>query len=547
MKKKLDINKELGHKVKEIIKVKKYQVFGFVEGLILTISLLVLSYCLRDIIDCISSGESIKTKSVIIILIAFLFYFLSYFLGPIVYQHLYANARKRLNVYLLGNTLNQNQDFFRKYEQGYIQAIIEDLSYDVSSHYASFIIKLISDLVIVLGYFGIIFYYSWQLASITFTILIIVMILTNRIVNKQALAAKDFKVKMSKVKTHLLETISNVNLIKMVDKTKYYTDTYKDDYTENFYNPLLKYRILEAMYTTLYAVILFMMPLLILILGLVLKDVFMISLGSTISVYSLLGNLQEPIRDLSALAAEIRQNKENLGLMKDFISFDKNDKLQKIDDFVSLEFKSKGIQFENNEILKDLSFTVLKDDFVLIRGSSGSGKSTIFKHIIKDASSDAIEILLNGKNIQEYNIFPDILMIQQKSSLFTTTIIDNIKCGYEATKEELEEVYNICMLNSFIDKYGENKAIDNISSNISGGEIQRICIARILLRKPRLLLMDEITSALDPDTTASLAKNIYDFAKKYHITVIAISHKNEFDEYANKAVDVGKNGSIEKE
>lgn len=138
-------------------------------------------------------------------------------------------------------------------------------------------------------------------------------------------------------------------------------------------------------------------------------------------------------------------------------------------------------------------------------------------------------------------------MIQQKSSLFTTTIIDNIKCGYEATKEELEEVYNICMLNSFIDKYGENKAIDNISSNISGGEIQRICIARILLRKPRLLLMDEITSALDPDTTASLAKNIYDFAKKYHITVIAISHKNEFDEYANKAVDVGKNGSIEKE
>ena len=536
--KKLNENKELARKVKKIINVKKYQVVCFFLDVLLTLSLVILSFCLKNIIDCISNGESIATNNIIMIIVAFIFYFLSYYFGPILYKHLYANAEKRLNFYVFETTVKQNQEFFVKYDQGYIETIIEDVTSEVSDHYASFTIKFLCDFITVVCYFAIMFYYSWQLTIVTIIILVIVMLLTSRVVNKQAEIVKDCKTGQSKFRTSILETMENVNLIKMIDKTDYYTKEYKNIYSNNFYKPYLKYRILGAIYTTLYAVILFIMPLFILIIGLVLKDVFMISLGSSISVYSLLGNLQEPIRDLSALTSDKKQNSENVKLLKDFMDFDCNNNLKKIESFESLEFKSSGIKFDNNEILKNVSFNIEKNDFVLLRGASGSGKSTIFKHIMKTDSNKAISVTLNGDNISEYNIYPDMLLIQQKNNLFTTTILDNIKCGYDATKEELEEVYNVCMLNEFINKYGESKEIDNISSNISGGEIQRICIARILLRKPKVLLMDEITSALDSQTTKDVAKNIYDFAKKYNITVIAISHKNEFDEYANKVIEL---------
>lgn len=538
MKTKSNANKKLGKEIKKIIRVEKYQILCFVLQIILIIALVILSISLKEIIDIISKGETVKPKNIIVILVAFVFYFISYYFGPISYKHLYSNAERRLCTYLVEKTLEQDQNFFIEHEQGYIETVIEDVSADVARHYGSFGINYLTDFLELVCYFGIMFYYSWQLTIITIILLVIVMYLTKGIVNKQAETVKVCKEGQSKVTTHLLETISNVNLIKMVDKTKYYSDSFNEDFTNNFSKPYLKYRILDAIYTTLFAVLCYIMPLLILILGLVLKDVFMISLGSTISVYSLLGNLQEPIRDIAALTSKKKQNNENLKFLEAFMTFDVKTDLLKIEEFESLEFKSSGIQFDNNEILKDVSFEILKNDFVLIRGSSGCGKSTIFKHIIKTDSKPGVEVLLNNNNISNYSIFPDILMIQQKNNLFTTTIIDNIKCGYEATKEELEEVYNVCMLNEFINKYGENKSIDNIGSNISGGEIQRICIARILLRKPKLLLMDEITSALDPTTTNDLAQNIYDFAKKYNITVIAISHKDEFDKFANKVVDL---------
>lgn len=538
MKTKSNVNKKLGKEIKKIIRVEKYQILCCILQIMFIVALVVLSISLKEIIDIISNGETVKAKNIIVILVAFIFYFISYYFGPISYRYLYATAERRLCTYLVEKTLEQDQEFFVEHDQGYIETVIEDVSADVARHYGSFFINCLTDSLELICYFGIMFYYSWQLTIITIILLAIVMYLTKGIVNKQAEILKVCKEGQSKVTTHLLETISNVNLIKMVDKTKYYSDSFNEDFTDNFSKPYLKYRILDAIYTTLYAVLLYILPLLILILGLVLKDVFMISLGSTISVYSLLGNLQEPIRDIAALTSQKKQNNENIKFLEGFMMIEVKSDLPKVEKFECLKFKSKGIQFDNNEILKGVSFEIFKNDFVLLRGESGCGKSTIFKHIIKNDSKPEVEVLLNDNNIKDYNIFPDILMIQQKNSLFTTTIIGNIKCGYEATKEELEEVYNVCMLNDFINKYGENKSIDNISSNISGGEIQRICIARILLRKPKLLLMDEITSSLDPATTNAIAQNIYDFAKKYNITVIAISHKDEFDKFANKVIDL---------
>ena len=123
--------------------------------------------------------------------------------------------------------------------------------------------------------------------------------------------------------------------------------------------------------------------------------------------------------------------------------------------------------------------------------------------------------------------------------MFSDTIKNNICCGDMYKEDELREIYKLTLLEEFIGKYGEDKIIDFSDSNISGGEKQRIALARILIRKPKLLLLDEITSSLDDTNSHLLAKNIYEYAKTNNITVVVISHKDEFLEYSNKVIKVG--------
>ena len=101
-------------------------------------------------------------------------------------------------------------------------------------------------------------------------------------------------------------------------------------------------------------------------------------------------------------------------------------------------------------------------------------------------------------------------------------------------------IYEICQLKPFIEEYGEEKEIDFINSNFSGGELQRMALARILIRKPKLLLLDEVTSSLDENTSKAIAKGLVDFCRISGITAIVASHTDEFDLYADELLEIKK-------
>ena len=105
-----------------------------------------------------------------------------------------------------------------------------------------------------------------------------------------------------------------------------------------------------------------------------------------------------------------------------------------------------------------------------------------------------------------------------------------------AADEELAEIFQICGLESFIQQYGLDYMIENTGSNLSGGQRQRIGLARILLRRPELLILDEATSALDADTAEMVVKNVATFARRHFITILAISHKQDFEKYSDKII-----------
>ena len=285
----------------------------------------------------------------------------------------------------------------------------------------------------------------------------------------------------------------------------------------------------------LYSTFIFLLPLMILIFGLIFKDVLMITTGAVVAIYAIVGNLQEPLRGVSSFISEYKTYRANKKMLNAFFNADKTTNLPILEEFALIHcFSKDGIVFANKNILKNLDLVVEKDDFCLLTGESGSGKSTLLKHIIGMENDNLITIEFDNINKTHLNLWPNCLLVTQENHLFTDSVKNNILCSLNFDKSLFDEIISACLLNDFVNKNGIDSVVDSESSNISGGEKSRICLARILIRKPKLLLLDEITASLDGDTAKKLARNIYDFSKKYGITVICVSHKDEFNKFANK-------------
>lgn len=175
-------------------------------------------------------------------------------------------------------------------------------------------------------------------------------------------------------------------------------------------------------------------------------------------------------------------------------------------DHVSFKYASKA----KENVLEDVSFAISSGDFVGIIGTTGSSKSTIAQLMVRlyDASEGVIYI--SGEPIKHYDtqhLRDEISIVLQKNMLFSGTVIENIRWGNEdATQDQVEAVCKIAQADGFIreKKGGYNSIVEQGGDNFSGGQKQRLCIARALLKEPKILIFDDSTSALDQRTEASI-------------------------------------------
>jgi ATP-binding cassette subfamily B protein len=221
---------------------------------------------------------------------------------------------------------------------------------------------------------------------------------------------------------------------------------------------------------------------------------------------------------------------------------------------VPLNITSSGIEFENvnfhydpeRPILRNLTFKISPGSTLAIVGTTGSGKSTIARLLFR--FYDVIEgrILINGQDIRcvsQDSLHAAIGVVAQDTVLFNTTLYENILyANQNATKEEVETVVKLAHLNEFIANLpnGYNTIVGERGLKLSGGEKQRVSIARALLKKPSIFLFDEATSSLDTATEEQIKKNIMEISAGS--TTIVIAHRLSTVTYANKIIvlDQGK-------
>ena len=180
-----------------------------------------------------------------------------------------------------------------------------------------------------------------------------------------------------------------------------------------------------------------------------------------------------------------------------------------------IEFRSVGFRyFKNNKekVLDNINIHIKGGELVGIIGSTGSGKTTLVSMIPRLYDTDEGEVLVDGVNVRDYalaNLRDKIAVVLQKNTLFSGTIAENLRWGNEnATDEELIRVAKIAQADSFIQGFpdGYESDIGRGGANLSGGQKQRICIARALLKKPKIIILDDSTSAVDTATDASIRK-----------------------------------------
>ncbi len=226
---------------------------------------------------------------------------------------------------------------------------------------------------------------------------------------------------------------------------------------------------------------------------------------------------------------EIHNDKEHLAL----------DSLKGNIEFRSVCFSYNGI----DQVINNLDLNIKVGEVVALVGPSGAGKSTIFSLLLKFASPQLGNIIINNKSLSDIrikDIRSQIAIVPQNSNILSGTISEAISFGRRTTKEEILIASKKANAHEFITKlsHGYETFIEERGTNLSGGQLQRISIARALLGNPSILLLDEATSALDAESESAVQMGLKQAMKDR--TVLIIAHRLSTIQEADKIAYIEK-------
>lgn len=191
------------------------------------------------------------------------------------------------------------------------------------------------------------------------------------------------------------------------------------------------------------------------------------------------------------------------------------------------EIKNISADILGNKILKDISFRTNESEIFCIIGTSGSGKSTLLRTFNRLQKINEGEILLNGQSIHlmsPQTLRKNAMMILQSPSLFEGTVQENILSGLHF-KGEVQKIDSLVFTSNLLTKVGlETNLLKRNASSLSIGQQQRVSIARTLAMNPNILLCDEITSALDPQSTIHIQQLLLGLKNDEKKTIILVTH-----------------------
>lgn len=220
--------------------------------------------------------------------------------------------------------------------------------------------------------------------------------------------------------------------------------------------------------------------------------------------------------------------------------------MPKSEAYVKLDKVSKI--YGNGEVkiiaVDEISFEIMKGEFVVIVGPSGAGKTTVLNILGGMDTATSGDVLVDGKNVAKYNNRQltgyrreDIGFVFQFYNLVPNlTALENVELALQICKDPLDA-------KTVLEEVGLKERLGNFPAQLSGGEQQRVSIARALAKNPKMMLCDEPTGALDYQTGKAILKLLQDMCREKGMTVIVITHNSALTPMADRVIHI-KNGSV---
>ncbi len=388
------------------------------------------------------------------------------------------------------------------------------------------------------------FYLSWELSLIIFVGVPLIVLPVRLITRRVKKITRTLQKNQEKFASVLIDFLAGIQTVKIFSMEKYTCKKYQDqnDDMERLETKTTRYDlmtrpILHFVTTFCLVVILF--------IGLYWMK---IELPELIVFCGMLHLFYEPIRKFADENACVQRGVvaaerlfEVLNIQPEIIDEKGASEINSFEQEIA--FDNVWFRYEDEWVLKGVSFTVSKGETVAIVGPTGSGKSTILQLIPRLYEVERGQILIDGKPLQSYtqkSLRSLISFVPQKPFLFNDTIRDNIVYGKEITENELITASVKAYAHEFIKDLpnGYETHLADMGKNLSGGQQQRVAIARALVKKSPILILDEATSSLDAVSEQKIKKAI--LGLQGEITQIIVAHRLSTIEHADKIIFIEK-------
>ncbi|MDE6285156.1 MAG: peptidase domain-containing ABC transporter, partial [Bacilli bacterium] len=501
-------------------KEKKLFVLIVVASFLLTIFTIAGTYYFKVALEVITSQADYRYLKVIIFVFA----------SGIILKLLFTNLRTKLE-----NVLNKNIDIllYRNFlshlfslplevitsrSPGEIMTRVNELN-QIKSLFTDVILSCGLDVLLMIISMPILDHLSHPLFTVLLSSLVLYLLIgyiTSKMIYKKAYRNIEKEAEFNSTlidNINLMYSIKNLNQTEMSLRklenflSKYIKDSF--DVTE-FIRKSLNYKL------WIYEVGLFLIN----TLGFILIYQSKLSIPTLITFNSLVVYFLDPIKNIIDVLPKYNYIKASFQKLDEFLSIvpEKMGKKESLSP-PAITFKEVTFSYNNYDFpLNKTSFKIPKGAFALLKGPSGSGKSTICKILEKYNTDYKGSINLDKRNLRDYSIVTirdNITYISQKENLFTGTIRENILMNENVSDSEFWQVCDICGIEEIIKKkpMRYDTIISNESNFISGGERQRIILARGLLRKTSIYLIDEALSEIDNETERQIIKKLQNFLK----------------------------------
>ena len=471
-------------------------------------------------------------------------------------------VKKKLQFDMLKSLINADTQFIDRKHSG---KFISNLTYDVqhiTNLLSTAILNLVKDSLTLIGLLVVMFVQNWKLALISLIMIPLASFASRTLGKRMRKAATQAQEKSGFFTTYLVELFKNHKLAKIFQKEKFEINR-ADFHLIGLMEKNKKITTLLVRMTPIMEVLTgIMIAILIYYSGrLIVRDE--IQVNNFFSFLAAMMLAYQPVRSLSTLNMVIQQGISAAARILPIV--DTVNTIQNVENAKALEVSKGSINFKNiyfsyetseQEVLKGVNLEFEGGKMTALVGHSGSGKSTILNLIPRFYQASKGEITIDNQPINSVtleSLRDKISLVSQETTLFDDTILNNIKYANEnATSDEIYEVAKLSNAHEFINKL-PNKYDTLIGENglrLSGGEKQRISIARAMIKKSPIILLDEATSSLDSETEAKIQEALNTLTRNKTTIVIAhrlstvLNSNNIYLVDSGKIIDNGKHEDL---